>query len=406
MAVTQPDERQILHADMDAFYASVEQHDDPALRGRPVIVGGDLRRGVVSACSYEARAFGVHSAMPMAVALKRCPQALVRRVRMVRYREVSQAVMAIFGAFTDRVEAISIDEAFLDVSGCQRLFGAAPAIAAEIRRRVRTELGLAVSIGIAPNKFLAKLASQRAKPDGLLAIAPDAVAGFLAPLPVADLWGVGRVTAGRLQDLGIVTVADLLVYPEGRLVARFGHLGRHLLGLAHGRDSRPVVASDGLKSVSHETTFTSDLVDLGRLQRELHGLAQQVAARLRRHGLAGRQVTLKLRYDDFTTVTRSRTLERTVDHGGKLYRIGLELLERTEAGRRPVRLLGIGVADWRADEGGQSDLFAEPDEAGRERALDRAMDRVNERFGAGRLAPASLLKRNVSGSEEGGDGGQ
>jgi DNA polymerase IV len=396
-------QRQILHADMDAFYASVEQHDDADLRGRPVIVGGDLRRGVVSACSYQARAFGVHSAQPLAVALRLCPQAVVRPVRMGRYREVSKAVMAIFAAFTDRVEALSIDEAFLDVTGCERLFGTAREIAVQIRSRVRDELGLAVSIGIAPNKFLAKLASQKAKPDGLLQILPEAASAFLRPLPVADLWGVGGATADRLRVLGIVTVNDLLNYPEARLVARLGRAGSRLLALARGDDRRPVATEGEIKSVSNEETFAVDLTDLATIQRELHALVQRVAARLRHHGLRGRQVSLKVRYDDFTTVSRSRTLAAGIDHGGTLLRIVQELLARTEAGRRPVRLLGVGVADWGETGTGQQELFGEPAQVVRHRALDRAVDQLNRRFGQGRIRQASLLVPPVSAPEEGGD---
>ncbi len=225
---------------------------------------------------------------------------------------------------------------------------------------MRDELGLAVSIGIAPNKFLAKLASQKAKPDGLLQILPEAASAFLRPLPVADLWGVGGATADRLRVLGIVTVNDLLNYPEARLVARLGRAGSRLLALARGDDRRPVATEGEIKSVSHEETFAVDLTDLATIQRELHALVQRVAARLRRHGLRGRQVTLKVRYDDFTTVSRSRTLAAGIDHGGTLLRIVQELLARTEAGRRPVRLLGVGVADWGETGTGQQELFGEP----------------------------------------------
>ncbi len=396
--------RQILHADMDAFYASVEQLDDPALRGLPVIVGGDLRRGVVSACSYQARDFGVHSAQPMALALRRCPQAQVRPVRMARYREVSRAVMAIFADFTDRIEALSIDEAFLDVTGCERLFGPARTIAGQIRSRVRQELDLAVSIGLAPNKFLAKLASQKAKPDGLLEIRAEEAESFLRPLPVADLWGVGEVTAKRLGELGIVTVAALLRYPVQGLIARFGPAGHHLLALGRGEDERPVAPAGEIKSVSHEETFSEDLTSAAVIGRELHDLAQRVAARLRRQGLRGRQVTLRVRYADFTTVSRSRTLGKGIDNGATLFGIVRELLTRTEAGRQPVRLLGVGVADWEELGAGQQELFGESPQTARHRALDRAVDQVNRRFGDGRVGPASLMPGPASDSEEGRDG--
>ncbi|AMV73958.1 DNA polymerase IV [Desulfuromonas sp. DDH964] len=387
---------------MDAFYAAVEELDDPTLRGLPIIVGGDLRRGVVSACSYPARRFGVHSALPMAIALQRCPQAVVRRVRMARYQAVSRQVMEIFGRFTDRIEAISIDEAFLDVTGCQRLLGSAAEIATRIRAQVRSEIGLAVSIGIAPNKFVAKLASQKAKPDGLLEILPENLDRFLAPLPIAELWGVGRVTADRLQQLGIFSVGDLRDYSEAQLVAQLGPSGKQLQQLARGVDSRPVQPTEGVKSVSHETTFSYDRPDLAGIEEELHLLCQKVTERMRRYGLRGRRVTLKLKYGDFTAITRSQTLPEGIDNGGDLLAVGRQLLAKTEAGKRPVRLLGIGLSEWEG-RAAQQELFAGDDRSSRKRELDRVVDQVNQRFGRGRVGPASLLHRARSTPEEGGD---
>ena len=399
-------ERKILHADMDAFFAAVEELDDPALRGLPVIVGGDLRRGVVSACSYPARRCGVHSALPMAIALQRCPQAIVRRVRMPRYLAVSGQVMAILGRYTDRIEAISIDEAFLDVTGCERLFGAAVEIGARIRRQVQRELGLAISIGIGPNKLIAKLASQKAKPDGLLAIRPAEVAGFLEPLPIGDLWGVGRVTAEQLKKIGIVTVGDLRDYPQAQLLAHLGHAGKNLQQLARGIDSRPVEGREPLKSLSHETTFSHDISDLAGIEQELQHLAHKVAERVRYHHLRGRRVSIKVRYGDFSSVTRSCTQANGIDNGGALFQLARALLERTEAGQRPVRLLGVGLSDWEEPTQQQQELFAGNDRSGRNRALDRAVDLVNQRFGRGRVGPASLMHRSRLTPEEGSDSGE
>ena len=395
--------RQILHADMDAFYAAVELLDEPGLQGHPVIVGGDMQRGVVSSCCYQARSYGVHSAQPLAVARRLCPQAVIRPVRMARYRQISAQVMAIFADFTDRVEALSIDEAFLDVTGCERLFGSARQIAETIRSRVRSELGLVISIGIAPNKFLAKLASQQAKPDGLLAVSSDDVAAFLNPLPVAALWGVGKATQSRLQALGIATVDDLLRYPAAGLERQFGKSGRKLLRLARGEDERAVETEAEIKSVSNEKTFAVDILDGELIARETRALVEKVAERLRDYGLRGREITLKLRYDDFTTVNRSCTLAEASDHGRILWSHVQGLLGRTEAGTRPVRLVGVGVAGWEDPEAGQQRLFGEPAEERRNRALDRAVDSLNRRYGRGRICQGSLLPLSRQGVEEGGD---
>jgi len=393
--------RAIIHCDMDAFYASVEQLDAPELRHRPVIVGGDVHRGVVSACSYEARHYGVHSAQPMALAVRRCPGAVLRPVRMDRYREVSRAVFAVFGRFTDRIEPLSIDEAFLDVTGCDRLFGPATAIAARIRSAIREELGLVVSAGVARNKFLAKLASQRAKPDGLLDLIHIEPERFLEPLPVTALWGVGEQTEARLKTLGITTVGALRALALADLERLFGRLGGVLHELARGRDERPVVTTAGVKSVSHEETFAEDLHGREPVIRELRDLAERVAGRVRAKGLRGRRVTLKVRFADFSTVTRSRTLERGIDNGQAIQRTVLDLLDRTDGARKPVRLLGVGISDWAGDP--QGDLFMDEGTEKR-RALDRAMDQVHRRFGRDRLQPADLASE--SRTEEGGDGGE
>lgn len=396
----------ILHLDLDAFYASVEQLDHPDLRGRPVVVGGSINRGVVSAASYEARAFGIRSAMPMARAVRLCPEAAVRPVRMGRYREVSRQVFAVFARYTDRVEPLSIDEAFLDVSGCERLFGPAPAIAERIRREVRKELGLTVSAGVAPNKFLAKLASEAGKPDGLVVVPPEEIDAFLLPLPVSKLWGVGEVTAQNLAKQGFKTVADLRRASRQRLEKLLGSVGRHLYRLARGEDDRPVVTEEEVKSIGHEETFEKDLATCEEIRRVLLDLSERVARRLRRQGVAGGCVTLKVRYADFATVTRSRSFAEGLDSAPEIFRIAGDLLERTEAGIRPVRLLGIYVSSLAAAGAGQMDLFGE--RRHRRAVLDRAVDELTARFGEKGVRPATLLEGEpeVSRGKKGGDVGQ
>ncbi|MFA5515503.1 MAG: DNA polymerase IV [Desulfuromonadales bacterium] len=389
------EQRAILHLDMDAFYAAVEQRDYPELRGRPVLVGGNRHRGVVSASSYEARRYGVHSAMAMARAVRLCPQAVVRPVRMQRYQQVSQQIFAIFNRYTDAVEPLSIDEAFLDVTGSRQLFGSGRRIAEQIRLDVRQELDLSVSAGIAPNKFLAKLASEAAKPDGLLELTADRINDFLLPLPVARLWGVGKVTAARLERLGLRTVADLRQAGRELLVRRLGNAGDHLFRLAYGKDERRVIAQERAKSVGHEETFDCDVVSVEELRRPLLALAERVAGRLRKSGLVGATLTLKVRYGDFVTVTRSQTLEEGTDHAMTIFRHGEEMLRRTEAGRRPVRLLGLTLGRLGLGGKGQQDLFAEEDRQ-RLQALDHAIDNVQARFGGKAVCRATLLDDEAS----------
>jgi DNA polymerase-4 len=381
----------IIHLDMDAFYASVEQLDRPELRGRPVIVGGSRERGVVAACSYEARPFGVRSALPMSRALRLCPDAVVLPVRMARYQEVSRQVFAIFGRYTDRIEPLSVDEAFLDVTGCERLFGTPREIAQRIRREVREELGLAISAGVAPNKFLAKLASESAKPDGLLEIAADRVDAFLLPLPVERIWGVGAKAAQQLHRQGCRTVADLRRLSVAQLTRLFGIWGERLYHLARGVDERTVEIDAPAKSYGAEETFAADLIRLEDLHRELLAQAEKVAARLRRHGLSGRVLTLKVRYADFETLSRRLTLPEPTAHGKTLYRAARDLLQRTEAGERPVRLLGLSVAGLEDTAARQPALFPDPDEQ-RQTALDTALDRLNRRFGQGQVRRGDLLE--------------
>jgi DNA polymerase-4 len=380
--------RAILHVDMDAFYASVEVLDDPSLAGRPVIVGGTPEgRGVVAAASYEARRFGVRSAMSAAMARRLCPEGVFVRPRGERYAEVSRQIFAVFAGITPLVEPLSIDEAFLDVSGCRRLFGEPAAIARHIKDEVRRQVGLTASVGVAHNKFLAKLASDLEKPDGLVVVPADAET-WLGPMPVGRLWGVGRVAEQNLAGLGIRTVAELRAYPAEALVARLGDHARHLLELAHGRDDRPVVPDHEARSIGNETTFAEDIADADRLQAILDDLADNVARRLRRHGLAARTVTLKARYADFTTPTRSLTLPRPVDGTVDLRDAARTLLhERLDRRGRPLRLIGVTASNLEPKGGAQPELFADP-RAERERTLDGVVDKVRDRFG-------SVLRRGM-----------
>jgi DNA polymerase-4 len=375
----------ILHCDLDAFFASVEQLDDPALAGRPVIVGGLGARGVVAAASYEARRFGIHSAMPMARARRACPDGVFLAPRFDAYRDASRAVMTILGSFTSLVEPIALDEAFLDVGGSRRRWGTGPEIAVVIRDRVHAETGLTVSVGVATTKFLAKLASDRSKPDGLLVIEPGTETAFLHPLPVEALWGVGPATHRRLVALGVRTVGDLAALGEPTLVAALGAArGRHLHALAHNRDDRAVVPERAAKSVGHEETFAVDHRDPAVLARDVAPLADRVAARLRAAGQQGRTVQLKVRFADFRTVTRSRTLARPTDLGAEIGATARDLLAGVDPGPG-VRLLGVSVHQLGADDG---PLTLDLDGAGagpggrRRAALEESIDAVRDRFGA------------------------
>jgi DNA polymerase-4 len=405
--VPRDDRLAIIHLDLDAFYASVEVLDDPALRGKPVVVGGSERRGVVSAASYEARKFGVHSAMPTATAKRLCPPGIFLPVRMERYREVSGKVFSIFRRFTPLVEPLSIDEAFLDVTGCERLFGSAEEVARKIRAAVREETGLTVSAGVASNKFLAKIASDLGKPDGLTVVPPGKEVAFLAPLPVAKLWGVGKVTERELHRMGVRTIGDLRSVPAETLTRAFGTSGEQLRRLADGIDDRPVETSLEAKSIGHEDTYDHDLRERGAMRRELLSLSDRVSARLRRHGVKGKTVTLKVKYADFVQVTRAATLSEPTDDGGSLYRIALDLLGNTEAGARPVRLLGISVSklvpaagDAKPSRMEQLPLFGrsragmpaapKPADPGKKEQLNRAVDRIREKFGPKGIVPGAL----------------
>jgi len=399
-------ERRIIHADMDAFFAAVETLDDPSLRGKPVVVGGASdARGVVAAASYEARRFGIHSAMSMARAERLCPRLVRRPPRFGRYAEISGQVFDIFRAFTPLVEGVSIDEAFLDVTGTERLFGPAEAVGREIKRRVKDETKLTVSVGVAPNKFLAKVASDLEKPDGFVVIASDEAEARLAPLEVSRLWGVGPVTARALARMGIQRVGDLAAFPRDLLEVELGSYAEHLLELARGEDDRPVVIDDETKSIGAETTFARDIADAPTLRRHLDGLVERVAHELRDAGYRARTVHLKARYADFTTVTRSHTLASPAAATRSLREVARTLLE-TRLGRagRPLRLVGFSVSNLVRPELGQMELFEDEDEA-REEELDRLVDDVRDRYGRDALGRASGLAEPEEEEEEAGEAG-
>ena len=380
----------ILHVDMDAFFVSVELLKRPDLRGKPVLVGGTAGRGVVAAASYEARRFGVNSAMPMSIALQRCPNAVVLRGDYASYSNYSKQVMAIFEQITPLVEPLSIDEAFLDVSGARRLHGSPAEIAWTIRERVRTETGLACSIGVAATKYVAKVASSVAKPDGMLVVPAVDTVAFLHPLPVSALWGVGQVTEESLLRLGLRTVGDVAAMPHDALERAVGPaLAARLGRLAIGVDPRDVHTVRVEKSIGHENTFGHDLTDPVEIRRELLRLADNVAVRLRKAGLVGRTVVLKLRYGDFRTVTRSRTLAEPTDVARRIYDEASDALAELIGDGERVRLIGVRAEHLRAS--GTGAMLWDPDEEWRD--AERTIDEVTAKFGKGAVRPATLVRR-------------
>lgn len=384
----------ILHVDMDAFYTSVEQRDRPELRGKPVIVGGTpAGRGVVAAASYEARKFGVHSAMPAVTAKRLCPQAIVLPTRIRYYASVSAEINEIFNRFTPLVEPLSLDEAFLDVRGSERLFGSALDIGRSIKQEIGDRLQLVASVGVAANKFLAKIASDLEKPDGFVIVDPSRTQVFLDPLPVGRLWGVGRATGRVFQRLGVQTVADVRALPRATLERYFGEQGSHLWELSRGIDARRVVPDREAKSISHETTFPVDIDDREVLRGWLVHLTEQVACRLRHHRLRGRTVQLKVRFSDFRTITRSTTFPRSTDVTDELWQAASEMFDhRLPAVRQPVRLLGLGVSGLESPAQVQRLLFG-VDKQQAHASLDKATDQIREKFGTSSLARASGLRR-------------
>ena len=393
---------------MDAFYASVEVLDNSSLRGKPVIVGGGVKRGVVSAASYEARKFGVHSSIPMSKAMRLCPHGVFLPVRMERYKEVSDRVFGIFRRYTPLVEPISLDEAFLDVTASVRLFGPPEEIARKIRTEVREETGLTVSAGVASSKLVAKIASDMNKPDGLTVVPRGKEQDFLAPLQVGRLWGVGEMTRSALAELGVQKIGDLAGISEEAVVRKLGKHGAHLHRLAYGIDDREVEPEREIKSMGREETFDEDLLEILDLRRQLLDIATRTAARLRSHGLRGRTITLKVKYSDFRLVTREVTLPLGIDDGGEIFRQALLLLEKTAAGKKPVRLLGIYLSNFGGEPGsdtvsGQISLFGyqvQPDvssrrppgtrDPARTAKLNAAVDRIRGKYGAKGVRPGTL----------------
>ena len=388
-----PSTRRIIHLDMDAFYASVEQLDNPDLKGKPVIVGGTSKRGVVSAASYEARKYKIHSALPIAQAMKLCPHGVFLPVRMKRYKEISNKVFSIFQRYTPLVEPLSLDEAFLDVTASNKLFGSAEEIAAKIRKDVFQETGLTVSAGVASTKLVAKIASDMNKPDGLTIVPAGGEAEFLAPLPIKRLWGVGRKTQETLVLLGVHTIGDIVSLPEKLLEQKFGKHGISLRWKARGLDNRDVEIEHETKSVGHEFTFEADLVEIGAIRRELLDLAGMVARRLRRYQLQGKTITLKVKYHDFRQITRSSTIKEPVDDSKKIYEEVIKLLHKTDAGEKPIRLLGISVSGLKIVRGlRQEFLFQDIQKTGNRKEINKALDAIQEKFGATAILPGRLLE--------------
>lgn len=385
----------ILHVDMDAFYASVEERENPSLIGTPVIVGGSAEsRGVVSAANYAARKFGVHSAMATATARRLCPHGNFLPSRMELYAKVARQIREIFERYTPLVEPLSLDEAFLDVTGSEGLFGPSEIIGKRIKREIRAELQLVASVGVAPNKFIAKIASDVNKPDGFVVVSAAGIQAFLDPLPVERLWGVGAVSAKNLHQLGIRAIGDLRLWPLEVLSEKLGESGNHLWRLAHGLDDRRVVPDREAKSISHETTFAHDITDRELLEGWLVELVEQVARRLRRHQLLGRTVQLKIRFTDFTTLTRAQSLPMGTHLTKEIRELAKLLLQRELPERhRPVRLLGVGITNLEATQDRQGLLFDE-EERQKQKRLDQVTDAIRDRFGNAAVRPAKSADRS------------
>jgi len=386
-------DRKILHIDMDAFYASVEQRDNPELRGKPLVVGGGSNRGVVAAASYEARRFGIRSAMPIRDAMRRCPELLRVPPRMAHYQGVSQQIFEIFRTYSPLVEGLSLDEAFLDVSDSRSLFGSENSIALRIKNQIRSVTELTASVGVAPNKLLAKIASDLEKPDGLVVITHENIHSILDPLPVRVIPGVGRETFAKLAKFHIYTIADLRNASRRDLTSVFGRFAERMRQRASGIDDRPVVASRDEKSISAEETYDQDLSDVVVMNRELLRLAEKTAARLRSRKLVAGTIQVKIREADFTTYTRQRSIHPPSCSTDQLFQMAKQLLAAwlAEHPEARIRLLGVGGSELAAD--GQRDLFASLPETGKD-DVDQAVDRIRERFGALAVGRARTLDRS------------
>jgi DNA polymerase-4 len=378
---------------MDAFYASIEQLDNPALKGKPVIVGGTPKeRGVVSAASYEARKFGVHSAMPMVQAVRLCPQGVFVPGRMERYVEISRKIQSIFLNYTPDVEPLSLDEAFLDVTGCISLFGSAESIGRKIKAEIKDQLGLTASVGIAPNKFLAKLASDLKKPDGFVVLTEQNKQQILDPLPVSKIWGIGKVTAEALKQAGISTIHQLRTTPESILKSIFGNQVFDIVELAQGIDDRRVEPVSQSKSISSEHTFETDVLDKDVLLGVLLGQVEEVSQRLRAEGLEARTITLKIRYGDFKTITRSHTLDQPTNTTFLLWQEAERLFNQWHRkSAAPLRLLGFGASGLSPKGTGQQLLFSDPEEE-KHKKIDSAFDTIRKKYGDDSLKRGNILQ--------------
>lgn len=381
----------IIHVDMDAFFAAVEQRDNPELIGKPVIIGGDPHsRGVVSTCSYEARKYGVHSAMPLREAYSRCPHGIFLPGHHDTYAQVSREIRQIFFRFTPLVEPLSLDEAFLDVHGCERLFGNSVKIGLMIKDAIKKEVDLTASVGVAPNKFLAKLGSDLEKPDGFVVITKDRIRDVLWPLPVTRLWGVGEKTAEVLLAKGIRTIGMLARLDMKILESNLGKMGKDLYYLANGIDERKVEVEYGAKSIGNETTFAEDTNDVEFLETTLLELAEQVGRRLRKSDVMGRTVNIKLRYANFKTITRAKTLQRATNSTQTLYEVGLELLRGTDLFNKTFRLIGLSVSNLTEETNQQMSLFGEEEDLHSD-VLSNIMDQLKDRFGESAVTRARLI---------------
>ena len=386
----------IVHVDMDAYYASIEIRDNPELRNQPVVVGGSPQgRGVVSAASYEARKYGIHSAMPASQVLRRCPQAIFLRPRMDYYASISKRIREIFEEYTSLVEPISLDEAFLDVSGSERLFGDAVSIAKEIKKRIAAELELVASAGVAPNKYLAKVASDLEKPDGLVVVRPEEVLSFLDPLPVKRIWGVGGKCEAKFNSIGIRTIGQIRSLSVEQLKPKFGINAQHFWNLSRGIDSRSVVPDRIAKSISHESTFPVDITDREILEAWIIELSGQVGRRLRRYDIKGRTIQLKLRFSDFRTITRSQSMKEPTSITGEIVETATQLIQK-ELGENhaPIRLIGVGVSKLRTGELSQRLLFDE-NEMQKNRNLDQVADEIANKFGSDAMKSGKVFEKKI-----------
>jgi nucleotidyltransferase/DNA polymerase involved in DNA repair len=387
-------ERKILHIDMDAFFAAVEQHDNPACYGKPVIVGADPHgRGVVSTCSYEARKFGIHSAMPIGEAYRRCPQGVFLPVRGERYAQVSRSIMQLLSEYTPMVEPLSLDEAFLDLTGSERIFGSTVEIGERIVKEIKTKIGLSASVGIAPNKFLAKLASDLRKPQGFVVVTRENVAELLEDLVVGKLWGVGPKTEELLHRLGIKTIGMLRRFDPQLLADTMGDAGIHLYQLAQGLDDRPVLSDETAKSIGHEITFQVDTGDRHYLAGILLWLCDQVARRLRQQSLKGRVITIKIRDCNFKTLTKRTTLDEATDFEETIYQEALKLVQQVQWGTKKVRLIGVSVSGFGVVSAPQLGLFVEENQSIRKDLgkLHQTVDELRDRFGDEIITKGTIL---------------